>query len=222
MKELFFLSLRFRIAINLILGAVLPMLAAIWFTSFHAAKIIRSPAPQNLELISDVLTESISRWEQMNVQVLRSLSQNPGTISMKVSQQLQLLAAVNRSYSDRYLAEADNLEGYVVAGGSGTARDRLNRSDRHWFKSAVGGTEITREASLSGLTGKPAVIFLTPIREVASLSTDKPADKLEKIQGVAIIGQYSSLKTVQSIKSCEKYIRRLPRGDVLFGQKSVK
>jgi len=222
MKKIFCLSLRFRIAINLILGVVVPMLAAIWFTSFHAINIIRSPAPQNPELRSDVLTESLSRWEQMNVQVLHSLSQNPGTVSMNASQQLPLLAAVNRSYSDIYLAEADNLEGYVVAGGSGTTPDRLNRSDRHWFKSAVGGTEITREAAISGLTGKPAVIFSTPIREVASLSTDKPADKLGKIQGVAMIGQYSSLKTVQSIKPCEKYILRLPRADVLFGQKSVK
>ena len=222
MKESFFLSLRFRIAINLILAAVLPMLAAIWFASFQAINIIRSPAPQNLELKPDVLTQSFSRWEQMNVQVLGSLSQDPSTVSMNASQQLPLLAAVNRSYSDRYLAEADNLEGYVVARGSGTAPDRLNRSDRHWFKNAVGGTEITREAVISPLTGKPTVIFSTPIREFASLSTDKPADKLEKIQGVAIIGQYGSLKTVQSIKPCEKYILRLPRGDVFFGQKSVK
>ncbi len=182
MKESFFLSLRFPSAINRILGAVLLMLTAIWFTSFHAANIMRSPAQQNLELRSDVLTQSISRWEQMNVQVLRRLSQNAGTVSMKASQQLPLLAAVNRSYSDIYLAEADNLEGYVVARRSGTAPDRLNRSDRHWFKSAVGGTEITREAAISSLTGKPAVIFSTPIREVASLSTDKPADKLEKFK----------------------------------------
>lgn len=183
---------------------------------------MRSPAQQNLELRSDVLTQSISRWEQMNVQVLGSISQDPSTVSMKASQQLPLLAAVNRSYSDRYLAEADNLEEYVVARGSGTAPDRLNRSDRHWFKSAVGGTEITREAAISSLTGKPAVIFSTPIREIANLSTDKPADKLGKIQGLAIIRQYSSLKTVQSIKPCEKYILRLPRADVFFGQKSVK
>jgi hypothetical protein len=47
--------------IGVLLGARLPMLAAIWFASFHAANIIRSPAKQNLELKADVLTESISR-----------------------------------------------------------------------------------------------------------------------------------------------------------------
>jgi|GEM_PF-5019648 len=92
-----------------VLLVVLPMLAAIWFPSFQAINIIRSQVQQNLELKSDVLTQSISRWEQMNVQVLGSLSQDPSTVSMNASQQSPLLAAVNRSYSDRYLAEADNL-----------------------------------------------------------------------------------------------------------------
>jgi len=107
-KKSFFLSLGFRMTIGVLL-VVLPMLAAIWFPSFQAINIIRSQVQQNLELKSDVLTQSISRWEQMNVQVLGSLSQDPSTVSMNASQQSPLLAAVNRSYSDRYLAEADNL-----------------------------------------------------------------------------------------------------------------
>jgi hypothetical protein len=61
MKESFSLSFRFRMTFGVLLGARLPILAAIWFASFHAANIIRSPAKQNLELKADVLTESISR-----------------------------------------------------------------------------------------------------------------------------------------------------------------
>ncbi|MEG4393274.1 ATP-binding protein [Microcoleus sp. BROC3] len=182
MKESFFLSLRFRMTIGVLLGVVPPMLAAIWFASFHAANIIRSQAKQNLELKADVLTESISRWEQMNIRVLRSISQNPNTVSMNASKQLPLLVGINRSYSHIYIAEAYNLEGYVVARGSGTPPDRINRSDRYWFKSAVAGTEITREALISRLTGKPAVIFSTPIREFASLTLGDRGNSVSQLQ----------------------------------------
>ncbi|MEG4575965.1 ATP-binding protein [Microcoleus sp. N3A4] len=182
MKESFFLSLRFQMTIGVLLGVVPPMLAAIWFASFHAANIIRSQAKQNLELKADVLTESISRWEQMNIRVLHSISQNPNTVSMNASKQLPLLIGINRSYSHIYLAEAYNLEGYVVARGSGTPPDRINRSDRYWFKSAVAGTEITRETLISRLTGKPAVIFSTPIREFASLSLGDRGNSVSQLQ----------------------------------------
>ncbi|MEG3982164.1 hypothetical protein QUA08_15455 [Microcoleus sp. T3B2] len=43
--------------------------------SFHAAKIMRSQAKQNLEFKADALTESICRWEDMNVRLLHSISQ---------------------------------------------------------------------------------------------------------------------------------------------------
>jgi len=88
--------------------------------SFHAAKIMRSQAKQNLELKADALTESIFRWEDMNVRLLHSISQEPSTISRNASKHLSLLVGINRSYSHIYLAEADNLERYVVARGSGT------------------------------------------------------------------------------------------------------
>jgi hypothetical protein len=118
----------------------------------------------------------------MNVRVLRSISQNPSTVSMNASKQLPLLVGINRSYSHIYLAEAYNLEGYVVARCSGTPPDRINRSDRYWFKNAVAGTEITREALRSRLTGKPPVIFSTPIREFASLSFGDRGNSVSKLQ----------------------------------------
>jgi hypothetical protein len=44
----------------------------------------------------------------MNVRVLRSISQNPCTVSMNASKQLPLLVGLNRSYSHIYLnATAD-------------------------------------------------------------------------------------------------------------------
>jgi hypothetical protein len=44
----------------------------------------------------------------MNVRVLRSISQNPSTVSMNASKQLPLLVGINRSYSHIYLnATAD-------------------------------------------------------------------------------------------------------------------
>ena len=100
MKESFFLSLRFRITICVLLGVVLPMLAAIWFASFHAINIIRSQAQQNLELKTDVLTQSISRWEERNLRVLHTISQRPSTIGMNASQELPPLATIHLGKTD--------------------------------------------------------------------------------------------------------------------------
>ena len=64
----------------------------------------------------------------------------------------------------------------------GTPPDRINRSDRYWFKNAVAGTEITREALISRLTGKPPVIFSKPIREFASLSLGDRGNSVSELQ----------------------------------------
>jgi hypothetical protein len=119
MKSSFFLSLQFWIN-RCALGGPAADACSDMLASFHAAKIMRSQAKQNLEFKADALTESNFRWEDMNVRLLHSISQQPSTISMNASKHLSLLVGINRSYSHIYLAEADNLEGYVVARGSGT------------------------------------------------------------------------------------------------------
>jgi peptidoglycan hydrolase-like protein with peptidoglycan-binding domain len=50
------------------------------------------------------------------------------------------------------------------------------------LKNAVAGTEITREALISRLTGKPPVIFSTPIREFASLSLGDRGNSVRELQ----------------------------------------
>ncbi|WP_041622613.1 hypothetical protein [Oscillatoria nigro-viridis] len=64
--------------------------------SFHAATIMRSQAKPNLELKADILTESIFRWEDMNVLLLCSISQDPSTISMNASKHLSLLQRLSK------------------------------------------------------------------------------------------------------------------------------
>ncbi|HSF72784.1 MAG TPA: hypothetical protein VLA84_03180 [Microcoleus sp.] len=76
------------------------------FASFQAANIMRSQAKPHLELKPDTLTESIFRWEDMNVRLLHSISQEPSTINMKASKHLSLLIGINRSYSHIYLTES--------------------------------------------------------------------------------------------------------------------
>ncbi|MEG4215532.1 hypothetical protein QUA27_10155 [Microcoleus sp. Pol14C6] len=82
--------------------------------SFHAAKIMRSPAKQNFEFKPDTLMESICRWEDINVRLLHTISQEPSTISMNASKQLSLLVGMKRSYSHKYLAKAYNLSGCTM------------------------------------------------------------------------------------------------------------
>ncbi|UNU17918.1 hypothetical protein D0A34_02725 [Microcoleus vaginatus PCC 9802] len=67
--------------------------------SFYAAKIMRSQAKENLGLQSNALTESIFRWEDINVRLLQSISQEPSTISRNASKPLSLLVGINPSYS---------------------------------------------------------------------------------------------------------------------------
>ena len=75
----------------------------------------------------------------------------------------------------------------------GTPPDHINRSDRYWFKNAVAGTEITREALISPLTGKPAVIFSIPIREFASLSLGDRGNSVSELhQQLKQLGYYKN------------------------------
>jgi len=160
---------------------------------------------------------------EINVRVLRSISQNPSTVSMKASKQLPLLVGINRSYSHIYLAEAYNLEGYAVPCSSGTPPDRINRSDRYWFKNAVAATEITREAWISRLTGKPAVIFSTPIRKFASLSLGDRGNSVSELQQQLkqlgyykneITGIYGNADAETVAQFQKKYSRLSARGSV--------
>ncbi|MEO9127493.1 MAG: hypothetical protein ABI262_22820 [Microcoleus sp.] len=46
---------------------------------------------------------------------MRSISQNPNTVSMNARKNLPLLVSINRNYSDIYIAEAYNLEEYLAS-----------------------------------------------------------------------------------------------------------
>ncbi|MDB9512227.1 ATP-binding protein [Kamptonema animale CS-326] len=218
MKGSFFVSLRFQMTVGVMVGVVPAMLVAIWFASDRAAEIIRTQAKQHLELKADVLTESVSRWEQMNVRVLYSLSHNPNTISMDVSQQLPLVTAINRTYNHIYAAETYNLEGYVISRGNGQPLDRIYRGHRHWFKNAIAGHEITREAVISHSTGKPAMIFSTPIREFTniypgnrSLSVKELQEQLKTLEYYKglITGNYDRA-TAEAVSQFQKAYPGLP------------
>ncbi|MDF0554712.1 ATP-binding protein [Kamptonema sp. UHCC 0994] len=230
MKGSFFVSLRFRMTVGVLVGAVPPMLIAIWFATDRAINIIRIQAKQNLELKAEVLTESVSRWEQMNVRILQSLSQNPSIISMDFTQQLPLVTAINRTYNHIYVAETYNLEGYVISRGSGQPVDRIYRGDRQWFKSAIAGNKITREALISRLTGKPAVIFSTPIVEFVNIYPgDRNSSVSELQQQLKILDYYKGEitgnyegKTVEAVKEFQKAYPGLPNnGIVNFTTKQI-
>ena len=74
MKKLFFHSLRFRMVALVLVGVVPPMLVAIWFASSHAAHIIRQEVTEKITFRAKDLADNVSRWDQMNVLVVRNLS----------------------------------------------------------------------------------------------------------------------------------------------------
>ncbi|MGP1373763.1 MAG: response regulator [Almyronema sp.] len=174
MKPAFFRSLRFRLSSLVLLGVVPPMLAAIWYASSHAAQIIRQDAKDNMALKAAALSESVSRWEEMNILALQSLSRQPDIVSMDPQRQKPVLVAMSQTYEHLYLASTTDLNGRNVARNDDA--ELIFYGDRPWFLGAKTGANITRQTLISRTNNEPALCLSTAIRQPA-----------QTISGVAVL-----------------------------------
>ena len=167
-----FNSLRFRMTILMLLAVVPPILLAIFFAGFRAAQIIRQEASLNIASKVTDLAKSTTNWEDKNVLALRSLSIQPGIVSMDAQQQKPLLEKMVSVYTDIYGVNTILLDGTSIARSD---NEKLkNYSDRKWFQGAVAGKEISRQTVIAKTGGKPALCLATPIRQESVLTSIAP------------------------------------------------
>ena len=163
MKRSLVHSLRFRLPLFVLLGILPPMLAAIWYSSSRAAKIIRQEAEANMALQAKSLAASVSSWDELNVLALKNLSRQPDIVSMDANRQQPLLVEIVQTYEHLYLAHTTNLEGLNIARNDG--KEPKGYGDRPWFLGAKSGAEITRQTLIGRTSHEPALCVSTPVRK---------------------------------------------------------
>ncbi len=163
---LFLNSLRFKMPVTVLLGTVPPMLFAFLFAIYHADVKLRQDAQENMAFKAEILANTVSWWNQMNVWTLKQLSQQSDIVSMDSERQKLALKNVVKSNPNLYLASTTNLDGLNIA-----RSDRskpVDYGDRPWFLGAKAGKDITYQTLISRTIKKPAVCLGAPIRQVAS------------------------------------------------------
>lgn len=190
MKRLFFGNLRVRLTFLILLAVVPPMLAAIFFPSFLAARSLGKHAQRELTLTAEAQAQQASQWEEMVVLALRNLSIQPAIVSMKPELQKPILERMAKLYSHMYLISTTDLDGVNVA--RHDDKEPKDYYDREWFKDAIAGEEINRQTLISRTIGEPALCLSTPIRrqqaDQASQSISPPAElSTGKTVGVAML-----------------------------------
>ncbi|ALG67487.1 ATP-binding protein [Beggiatoa leptomitoformis] len=183
MENKFFISLRFRMIAMILLGVVPPMLIAILFASSQAAQIIRQEAKENLMLRATSLADSVTRWDEMNVKSLMTLSQNAAFTTMEAEKQISSLSAVFRVYPEIYGTAVVKSNGLNFTSGTGIVhRNPINLSHREWFQGALEGNNITRSAQISRTYEQPAVTFSSPVRAIPTLKRGDTGELVNQLQ----------------------------------------
>ena len=170
-------SLRFRMPLIVWLGVSPLICLAIWYDSSRATQIIHQDTQENLALKAQVLADSVSRWEEMQVLALDNLSRQPAIASMNAQQQKPVLTSMVKTYQNLYLASTINLDGWNVARSDGKKPNYYG--DQPWFLEAKAGNDIIYQTLISPTTNQPGLCLSAPIRRekletlgVARLCTD--------------------------------------------------
>jgi two-component system sensor histidine kinase ChiS len=175
--KLLFNSLRFRLTLLISLMIILPMLITLSLTGFQGTSILHNNATEKLSLQATALANNVNLWDKEHVRLVQNLSVQPEIVSMKAKKQKPVLEKTAGVYTNVYLLSTIGLNGLNVARSD---NEKLkNYHDRPYFIEAVAGTDIARQVLIGRTTGRPSVVFSSPIRNdrgkiigVAMLSTD--------------------------------------------------
>ncbi len=149
----------------LVIAGVIPLIVvSIFYASSRAAQKIRTEALENLTLKTDLLAESVARWEESNILTLLSVRELPGIAAMDRQRQKPILSSISRNYKHIYLAHTVNKNGEILAR-SDDKQPGGYRGDRTWFKSPMSGTKLTHQVLISRTINKPALCVSSPIRQ---------------------------------------------------------
>lgn len=175
MKLPLFKSLRFKMPAVVLLGVVPLTVVAILIASDRGTKAIRKEALENLALKANLLSEGVSRWNEMNVLALENLSEQPDIVNMNPDRQKPLLEKLVDNYEHFYLAMTVELDGYNLARSDNNPAKYYG--DRNYFKSALKGQEVSYQTLIGRTSKQLALCMSAPIEE--ELQT--------KIDGVTVI-----------------------------------
>jgi methyl-accepting chemotaxis protein len=150
-----------------LMGVIPPMLIAIGLSSSRATKIIRQEAQENLASETNALSDSVSRWTEMNILALQNLSRQPGILTMEAKQQKPLLEELVKTYKHLYLASTTDLNGLNIARSDNSSPK--DYADRLWFQGAKAGKEITYQTLISRTSKQPSLCLSTPVQEQKSI-----------------------------------------------------
>ena len=159
-------SLRFKMPAIVLIGIIPPMLGAIFYASYRADIQLRQDAKENIATQAELLQNTISWWNQMNVLNLKQLSRQPEILSMDAERQKLILSSLIETHPNLYLASTVNLNGLNMARSDGGKP--IYYGDRSWFLQAKVGKEISYQTLISRSIMKPAICMGTPIRQQPS------------------------------------------------------
>ncbi len=159
-------SLRFRIPLMVLLGVIPPMLGAIFFASYRADVKLRQDAQRTMMSKAEMLANTVSWWDKMNVSTLKQLSQQPDIVSMDGERQKPVLKNLVKTNENLYLASTIGLNGFNVARSDGDTI--LYYGDRPWFLGAKAGKDVTYQSLISRTIMKPAICMATSIGQTPS------------------------------------------------------
>ena len=165
MKLPLFKSLQFRLPFLVLLGIIPTTIIAIAFSSSNASNIIRQETEENLALKAKALSNSISRWTEMNVLALQNLSKQPDIISMEPERQKPVLIEALNNYKHLYTASTTDLNGINVTRSDDKAPKKY--PDRPWFQGARAGNDITYQTLIGRTSKKPSLCLSVPIQREA-------------------------------------------------------
>ena len=162
MKLRLFKSLQFRLPALVLLGVIPTTIIAIAAASYNGSNIIRRENEEQLALKAKALSNSISRWTEMNVLALQNLSKQPDIVSMEPKRQKPVLMKMLNHYQHLYTASTTDLNGTNVTRSDEKAPKKY--PDRPWFQGAKAGNDITYQTLIGRTSHKPSLCLSVPIR----------------------------------------------------------
>lgn len=156
-------SLRIRLPLRIAL-ITLPAIVALMISLDRLATYrLLTAADRELRDSAYALAAAVDRWDNAIATPVQALATDPDIVSMDPTRQrraLQLAEGINHQI--RWL-KTSRLDGSTLA--RSDDQPYLDFSDRAWFRAAVAGEPISRQAVISRTNKQALVIYASPIRD---------------------------------------------------------
>ncbi len=156
-------SLRVRLPLRVML-VTLPAVMALMITLDHlvAEQLIESVQNEMLQSC-DALADAVDRWDDAIADPLLAVAANPDITSMDPARQRHALQLAAAASPNILWWKTSTPDGLTLA--RSDDQPTTNFGDRTWFRRAMAGEQLTRQAVISRTAGQAVVVYATPIRD---------------------------------------------------------